>query len=253
MLRVALVSANGGAGRTSLVAALAGLLGKRGQRVLAVDFDPANMLALHLGLSPDESDGLARHDHEPGAWASAAFRNSDGVDFLPFGRVDDAGLWRLEQRLQAEPAWLAQHLDQAGLPAQALVLIDTPRLPSVYARQAIAAADVVLVVERPDLADYASLSQLRQVLAGKQAQTFYLLNHVDPTRDLQNDVLAMIRNALGDRLSPFPIHRDEAIAEAFASDLSLVEYAPHSQAAHDIQGLASWLLGQRPPQLARSS
>ena len=48
------VTGKGGVGKTTIVAGLARVFADRGQKVLAIDADPASNLALALGFSPDQ-------------------------------------------------------------------------------------------------------------------------------------------------------------------------------------------------------
>jgi cellulose synthase operon protein YhjQ len=244
MLKVAFVSANGGVGKTALTANIASLLARRGQPVLALDFDPNNLLGLHFGLTPDEGDGFAARSVNGGAWQQAAFSNAEGVRFVPFGELDEAQRAAFAEGLGENPAWLRNRIDQIDMPANALTLIDTPRLPSIYAQQAIAAADIVIAVVAADASCYAKLPALRRSIASsaKLDAAHYVVNFADAARRLHNDIVALLRLDLGERLLPYFIHHDEAVPESLASNRCLADYAPHGQAAHDLQGLASWLL-----------
>lgn len=246
MFKVALISANGGVGKTAITAHLACTLARRDHAVLAVDFDPNNLLGLHLGLAPRERDGLALRTVSNDHWQDAAFSSDDGVHFLPFGELDEAQRADFGARLGKNPDWLRQHLDDIALPSPAIALIDTPRLPSLYSQQAVRAADLVIVVVAADASCYAKLPAARNkvTLAGKADATYYVVNFADAARRLHNDIIAVMRLDLGNRLLPYYIHHDEAVPESLASNRSLAGYAPHSQAAHDLQGLATWLLAR---------
>lgn len=241
MQTIAIISVAGGAGRTTLTATLAALLCARGRPVLALDLDPRNQLGMQLGLPLDEADGLAPQLLAQGVWRQAAFQNSDGVRILPFGRVSAQQLPLLDAIVLQSPDWLRQQLAQLALPADAVVLIDTPRLPSQYAQQAIAAADLSLDVLLPDAA---ALGAARHAeLATGNGRVYHLLNQLESARPLQRDVMQLLRSALGERIAPYPLHRDPSLPEAVARNCSHHAYAPHAQAAHDLQGLASWLTG----------
>jgi hypothetical protein len=58
---------------------------------------------------------------------------------------------------------------------------------------------------------------------------------------LHTDILALLRDTLGSSLSTYRVHADSGIPDALARNESFVHSAPHSQAAHDMQGLATWL------------
>ena len=239
-----LISTGGGSGRSTLCAQLASVLARRGREVLALDLDPGGTLGLQLGLPLSETDGWAARAAAGADWRDAAFRNSDGVSLLPFGELAADALGAFEDRLSRDPSWLRRQIEQLAFSPNALVLIDTPRLPSPLARQAIEASGLLLNVMRADTAAYCSLPRVHAVAAGRPL--LHVLNQVEAMRPLQADLLQLMRRELGEQLSPGPVHRDEAVAESVAANLALSDHAPHSQATHDLQGLASWLLKRLP-------
>ena len=246
MFKIAVISANGGIGRTTLTAHLASLLARRNQSVLALDFDPNNLLSLHFGLPSTENDGLVSRASRGQPWEDAAFTNAEGITFLPFGAPQEIERAHFGNRISAEPYWLSDQINKIKLPASAIALIDTPRLPSVFAQQAIAAADLILGVVAADASSYAKLPSLLNVikLSGKADKAVYVVNYADSARRLHNDIVTLMQNDLGDRLLPYFVHHDEAIPESLAANSSLADYAPHGQATHDLQGLAGWLLSK---------
>jgi cellulose synthase operon protein YhjQ len=246
MFKIAVISANGGIGRTTLTAHLASLLSRRNQSVLALDFDPNNLLSLHFGLSSTENDGLVLRAARAQPWQDAAFSNAEGITFLPFGNLEEIDRANFGNRISAEPNWLSKQIDKINLSPSAIVLIDTPRLPSVFAQQAIAAADLILGVVAADASSYAKLPSLQNVirLSGKADQAFYVVNYADSARRLHNDIVALMQNDLGTQLLPYFVHHDEAVPESLAANSSLADYAPHGQATHDLQGLVGWLLSR---------
>jgi hypothetical protein len=58
---------------------------------------------------------------------------------------------------------------------------------------------------------------------------------------------AALLERLGPALCPYPIHRDEAVPEAFARQAALPDAAPHAQATHDLQGAWRWLQARFAP------
>ncbi|WP_266181933.1 cellulose biosynthesis protein BcsQ [Dyella humicola] len=249
MRTIAIISPVGGAGRTMLTAALAGLLKGRKHAVLAVECDPANVLALYCGLHEPARQGLASYQSTPaGTVAQAALESDDGVLWLPWGgaRGDDGGpdldqSKAMATTLQAQPSWLRGLLSRVDLPEPGIVLVDAATWPSVHAAQAIDAADLVLVVVPPRPLACATLPRLRAELKRLGKSGLYVANAVSPAAQLHIDILAMLRHSLGAELSAYRIHADAGIPEALARNQNFYLSAPHSQAAHDMQGLASWL------------
>ncbi|WP_430390035.1 cellulose biosynthesis protein BcsQ [Dyella sp. 20L07] len=244
MKTIAVISSVGGAGRTTLTATLAGLLMARKHATLAVECDPSNVLALYCGLRVPAREGLASYAWVPSDYApGAALQSDDGVLWLPWG---DAGLGEAQvaavmTALKEQPHWLRDFLVRVDLPGHGVVLVDAATWPSIHAAQAIDAADLVLVIVPPQPLACATLPRLRAALASRGKQALYVANAVSPAQQLHTDILAMLRHTLGEELSAYRIHADTGIPEAVARNQNFQLSAPHSQAAHDMQGLASWL------------
>lgn len=241
MKTVALVSTVGGAGRTTLTAALTGLLAGRRHAALAVECDPRNVLALHFGLREPARAGLMSYLRRADT-SDAALRSDDDVLFVPWGSAADdakADAGAHLSRFVAEPDWLRELLARVELPPDAIALVDTPTWPSIETSQAIAAADLVLAVLPPSPAACATLPRFRDALAGKPC--VYVANAVMPARELHLDVVAMLRATLGDAMLPYQIHADAGMPEALARSENFCMSAPGSRAAHDLHGIAAWL------------
>jgi cellulose synthase operon protein YhjQ len=239
MKRLALVSIGGGSGRSTLSALLATLSARQGRWSLLLEWDPRNVLSWYLGARHGGREGLARSALDGQAWQSACLRADDGTLLLPFGTLtpsEEAGLaWHMAEDTQ----WLAKRLDVLDVPASGVVFIDTPTGPCVYQRQAVQAADAVVLVMRPDMVSTLLLDQAL-ALAGDRPVAV-VVNGLDIARPSQNEAWRRLRATLGERLIPYPVHRDEVVPQAFALNLALPDHAPQSQAMHDLHGVLAWL------------
>lgn len=247
MRLLTIASAKGGVGKTTVTENLAVALSRQtGRTVLAVDLDPQNALGLHLGLSPQELRGLSRASLSQQSWQDACFECQPGLYVLPFGIVTEEDRATLEAQIAANPRWLVDHLQALQLPSNALVLLDTPPGPSVYGRQALTAADWVVIVMLADAASYATLPMMQRLVQTYCASrpdfldTFYVLNQVDSRRQLSQDILRVMRESAGSHFAG-AIHSDEAVPEALALSASVLDYGQHSQARHDILACASFM------------
>ncbi|MCA8244011.1 cellulose biosynthesis protein BcsQ [Burkholderia sp. AU32262] len=243
MKTIALTSTTGGAGRTTLAAALAVLLARRGRPVVAVEFDAQNLMGAALGLDTLAEHGLA-HGLLGGAepWHTHTWGNADGVLFVPYGQVDAAGAAACDARLVADPAWLARALHEIALPADGVVLIDTARYPSPQAEQAIRCADLTLVVVPPEPAACAATAARLGALRAGGGDLRIVVNRLNPARDMQRDALAMLRAVAGPAsMLEQRIHVDAAVPEALARGSWIFDDAPYSQASHDLNGVANWV------------
>jgi cellulose synthase operon protein YhjQ len=247
MIVLTVASPKGGVGKTSLTANLAASLAARGRRVFAVDLDPQNALRLHLGMPPNEISGTSRSTLEGMSWEGCLFRASSGVNYLPFGELNDGDTQAFEGFLDKQPAWLRAHLAELNLRADDIVLIDTPPGPSTYLRQALSVAHRVLVVLLADAASYATIPQMTRLVEThcRHRQEFQdshlIVNQVDSSRQLARDVLNAIKMAYGNTILG-TVHYDQAVSEALAYDQSVFEYAPHSLAAQDFNTCTDKLL-----------
>ncbi|MGF6778216.1 cellulose biosynthesis protein BcsQ [Paraburkholderia sp. GAS334] len=243
MKSIAVVSTAGGTGRTTLTAALAMLLARRRRPVVAIDFDPQNLLGAHLGLDTLSHTGIASAIADSTfAWHAGTWRNSEGVLFVPHGQLTLTQLAACEARLASAPRWLADAIAQIDLPENGVVLIDTARYPSQQADHAVRCADLVLCVTPPEPAACATLIARLGDLRAACANVKVIVNRMNPARDMQRDALAMLRAALGDSVSLAQrVHLDAALPESLARGTWFFDDAPHSQASHDLQGLANWM------------
>ena len=250
MTTVALVSTVGGVGRTTLTAALATLAARGGAWSLALECDPQNLLAMHFGGGSPPVDGLVSCAMQGRPWHTAALQASDRALVLPFGAMDAAALSRCAEQLASEPDWLASRLDELERPSASWTFIDAARAPSVFAQQALRAADLVLLVLRAEGQSFALLERALEQL-GEAADrgapgkpVLAVVNMLEPAQILQQDLLAVFQQRLGSALAPSPVHRDQAVPEAFASRAAVPDRAPHSQVAFDLRSLMDWLRQQ---------
>jgi len=247
---IAIVSAKGGVGKTTLTANLATALQREGvATLLVVDMDPQNALGLHFGADPRSLAGVSRASLAGEDWGSVCVQSPSGVHVLPYGVVNESDRVAFERHLDAHPNWLVQQLQGLALPEDAVVLIDTPPGPSVYMQQALSAAQVVVVVSLPDAASYAALALMQRLVhtyctpRPDFSETLYVLNQVDGARQLSKDITRVMQDNLGERLVGV-VHEDQAVREALAYDQSVLEYDPQGQAADDLRKCAR-VLAQR--------
>lgn len=243
MKTIAITSTCGGVGKTTLVASLAVLLARRQLPVVVIELSTQNLLGTLLGLPDVPPEGLLVHALDQyGPWHGSTYRNDEGVIFVPFGTANVADSVAFDAVLADEPEWLARNLGKIDLPADGVALLDTTCLPDVKAMQAIHCADLVLCVTRPLPLANVSLTQYAQFMRQDSDRFRIVANGVSPAHPLHYEMLTMLRARVGaDILLPLRIHLDDSVPESYARGAYCFDIAPHSQASHDLQGLANWL------------
>ncbi len=246
MTVIAVISPKGGVGKTTVSVNLACALAEQGRAVRLLDLDPQNAMRLHLGADPGDANGLIHQTLQQASWYYAEYDSAYGVSFIPYGKASEVERITFEAHLAHTPNWLRDNL--AALEGDGLIFIDTPPGPSVYVQQVLSIANLVLVVMIPDAGSYATLESIEGLIdyyCNNRSDfhgSYYVLNQFDGEHPLNRDIQAVMRSALGDRLAPCAIHRDESLSEALAYQQPVREYAPHSQAMDDLRQVSEWLL-----------
>lgn len=221
MNSLAFYGLRGGAGVTSVVAALGYALHALGQRVLLVDLTGDAMLGLHFNCPVSSlcaTDGEALWEIVP------------GLDVLILGpspvASSEAKGRSLAEIIAGATAYYDQLLVDAGNAGRAKKLADGM---SVGLRQ----IEVVPV-------DAAAHVRLYRDYRGQ----LLLVNNFAPESRLQNDLLMLWQHQPELNLLPVTLHQDEAWNEALACKQPLALARPQSQAAQEIASLAVWCMAQ---------
>ena len=254
MKLIAVIGVVGGAGATTTVAHLAGALSLQKRHALSFDFCPTNFLRLHFGMSWADNGGFAASLMQGEDWHAAAYHSAGGLCFVPFGTLEnEAALERLTERLNASPQWLKSELAAIQTDDDTIVVCDCPLAPGALRDQVLAAADLVLLICRPDTLGYAEATRIARAAQTEHAPaTMIVLNGFDPSRRLDRDIAVLLRTQYKQFFAPVIVHRDEAVREAIACKQMVFEFAPASQAAYDFSALATWTLARLGQQEERS-
>lgn len=240
------MGAVGGAGATTVAAHLSAALSLQQRETLSFDWCCENRLRLHFGMAVGEDAGWAVSLLQGGDWHAAAFRSSAGIDFIPFGQLNnDDQLDQLVSRLREQPDWFGDQLSLLRVPSETIAVCDCPRMPAVLRNQVLSVADLVLTIAAPDIVSYATATRMAHGAAEAGAmQTMVVLNGFDSSRQIDRDISVLLRTHHKSFFSPVVIHRDESLREAVACKQTVFDFAPSSQAAYDFSALATWTLAR---------
>ncbi|WP_017904880.1 cellulose biosynthesis protein BcsQ [Pseudomonas asplenii] len=240
---IAVVSAKGGVGKSTLAAALASAIKRADGRTLALDLDPQNALCLHLGGN-DQWPGIAQ-EHRQQDWRRLLRDGYSACHCLAYGLVSEEERVSFENALRDDPTWLARQLAELGLGEQDTVIIDTPTGATAYLAQALAIADVALVVTLADAGSYASLEQMDRLLAPYRQremplQCKYVINQLDTSRQFSLDVCEVLKRKADNRLLGV-IRQDHFLGEALAYERNPLAHIPTTRGCQDILDVAGSL------------
>jgi cellulose synthase operon protein YhjQ len=225
---IVVFSLAGGVGKTCLVATVGRCLSGFRENVLLAETALCGLLPFYFGS----------RDVRPGVRI-----------FSPPGAQGDAPVQVLSLQTERHPVNvgdpLLSELTRAGR-SSSRILVDMATGCRELMSRLLKAGPAILVPLLPDMSSVASLG----LLEGLLANPVYLLNQFDPSSPLHLDVRAMLQQRLGERLLPFVLHHSPAVSEALAEGMTVLDYAPGSEAAQDYRRLAGWLRGYAAPAVA---
>lgn len=205
--KIAFANVKGGAGKTTLTITMAVCLHRMGKRVLVVDTDPEETALI---------------------WASKA--SEAGHEGPPVIRMDGRNLRR-------DLTAVARDFE--------FVLIDTPGNNATPARAAMLVADLVLMPVAPGGPDWWIFEKTLSLLADARElrpdlAACVVFNRVDMTT-LSKDTGEALKKA-DVRVLGASIGRRVAIAEAIVLGQGVTDYAPASEAAHEVEKFSKTVL-----------
>lgn len=233
------VSPKGGVGKTMVTANLAaGLAKKRRYQVIAVDFDPQNMLRLHLGGDLLDNRGFVNSIDDAGAWCDALQQDrKSGVIMLPYGQISTDKTLETDSLLAQHPDLLWKPLLRMAASPDMVVIIDTPPGPSVMTQAILPYTDLLVTVLAADAASvvlYSGIASKKIYSEVKTERCRFIINQFDPMTKLGKTIGQGLVDKMGSALLG-KVHRDEHVGEALAMQQAVAGYAPLSRAALDLQ------------------
>ena len=230
-------SLRGGAGATTIAATLARCLAGWGERTTVVETQADSVLPVFFGGRENGGAGVQGFD-VPGS--------QKGILVIK-GPVERRrrSTWPDSQD-HTEGNSLYKRLREASTVSDRLLLdvtsFSTKELigSNLYSRPIL--APIV-----PDFSCVSQIVELQSYLDDRSSDNhfpvllYYVLNKFDSSVALHRDIQNLLADQLGDRLLPITIRRTDAIAEALAKGMTVVDYCPETGVAEDFLQLAEWV------------
>ena len=239
---IAIANQKGGCGKTTTTVNLAAYLALNGKKTLLVDLDPQGSSTRHLGLN--ELDKTMYDVLMRGLDIKALIENTmvSGLDIAPTNNFLGKAELELASKLTASESVLRPKL--RCLEGYDYVLIDTPPTLGFLTLNALVASDMVLIPIQTQFFALMGLSMILDLLEliktdlGYDIKKRYLLTIFDPRTKMAKEIVAQVKESLGEDVFKTVIPNNIRLAEAPSYGLPISIHAPDSPGALAYSNLA---------------
>ncbi|WP_214083703.1 AAA family ATPase [Methanothrix sp.] len=239
---IAIANQKGGCGKTTTTVNLAAYLALNGKRTLLVDLDPQGSSTRHLGLN--ELDKTMYDVMMRGLDIRALIKNTmvSDLDIAPTNNFLGKAELELASKLTARESVLRPKL--RSLEGYDYVLIDTPPTLGFLTLNALVASDMVLIPIQTQFFALMGLSMILDLLEliktdlGYDIKKRYLLTLFDPRTKMAKEIVAQVKESLGEDVFKTVIPNNIRLAEAPSYGLPISLHAPDSPGALAYSNLA---------------
>jgi chromosome partitioning protein len=239
---IAIANQKGGCGKTTTTVNLAAYLALNGKRTLLVDLDPQGSSTRHLGLN--ELDKTMYDVMMRGLDIRALIKNTmvSDLDIAPTNNFLGKAELELASKLTARESVLRPKL--RSLEGYDYVLIDTPPTLGFLTLNALVASDMVLIPIQTQFFALMGLSMILDLLEliktdlGYDIKKRYLLTIFDPRTKMAKEIVAQVKESLGEDVFKTVIPNNIRLAEAPSYGLPISIHAPDSPGALAYSNLA---------------
>lgn len=197
---IAIVSQKGGSGKTTLAVHLATRAAQAKKESCVIDTDPQ---------------------------ATAAAWSDWRGDFLPVV-------------VTSPPARLGRTIESAKKNGVEFVVIDTPPHADAAAREAIKAADIVLIPTKPRAFDLHALEPIADLVSFAKTPAYVVLNSVPSGATLLSEEARATAKEMGLDMCPVELGDRAAFHRSSAKGETAAEIDPTGKAAKEIEALWKW-------------
>lgn len=201
---IAIASQKGGSGKTTLAVHIATKAAQAGFESAVIDTDPQ---------------------------ATAAAWSDWRGDFLPVV-------------VTSPPARLGRTIASAQKNGVDFVVIDTPPHADAAAREAIKAADIVLIPTKPRAFDLAALEPVAELVSFAKKPAFVVLNAVPAGATVLSEEAKSAAKEIGLAMCPVELGDRAAFHRSSAKGETASESEPDGKAAAEIDAMWKWLSKQ---------
>lgn len=245
--RIAIANEKGGVAKTTTALSLGAALAEQDRSVLLVDLDPQANLTMSMGLKPSRlQHTVADLLMGDGTLDQVVVQTQiEGISLLPASQE----LLMTEQFLRVRQnyeALLKDHLTEDG--NYAFVLMDCPPTLGVTTRNALVAADLLII---PTQAEFYSASALHNVLdlirqlrtqSNPDLRYRLLLTMLDRRNRIHKTLFEQIRKTFGSAVFQTVIEVDTRLRESPIFGQPITAYAPKSRGAEQYRALGEELM-----------
>ena len=239
---IAIANQKGGCGKTTTAVNLAAYLALNEKRTLLVDLDPQGSSTRHLGLN--ELDKTMYDVLMRGLDIRALIKNTmvSDLDIAPTNNFLGKAELELASKLTARESVLRPKL--RSLEGYDYVLIDTPPTLGFLTLNALVASDMVLIPIQTQFFALMGLSMILDLLEliktdlGYDIKKRYLLTIFDPRTKMAKEIVAQVKESLGEDVFKTVIPNNIRLAEAPSYGLPITLHAPDSPGALAYSNLA---------------
>jgi len=239
---IAIANQKGGCGKTTTAVNLAAYLALNEKRTLLVDLDPQGSSTRHLGLN--ELDKTMYDVLMRGLDIRALIKNTmvSDLDIAPTNNFLGKAELELASKLTARESVLRPKL--RSLEGYDYVLIDTPPTLGFLTLNALVASDMVLIPIQTQFFALMGLSMILDLLEliktdlGYDIKKRYLLTLFDPRTKMAKEIVAQVKESLGEDVFKTVIPNNIRLAEAPSYGLPISLHAPNSPGALAYSNLA---------------
>lgn len=226
-----------------ILATLARCLAAEGEHILLADSEASSLLPLYFGAN------------NPGEGELQSFLMPDseaGVAIVNGGHESESASSR--RRFPRESKRNLITTIRNGAAQSDRLLLDIGSIHAGEVQSLRRGTHFGLVPVVPDIGTLFGLIKLEDALRSREREDegepacalHYVLNKFDSSLALHRDIKASLEERVRERLVPVSIRRSDAVTEALADGMTVIDYCPDAGVAEDFMRLADWLRRMAP-------